>query len=62
MDKMLIQSIDKPLVFYGVYYCQAEMWDGKDVFCLARKRFFESGTRQKKRSTLKTDIGTFNYS
>ena len=62
MKYTLFQDIDKELVFYGIYNTSVDMWDGKDVICLARKRFFETGTAQKKRSTVKTENGLYNYS
>ena len=62
MNKMIFQEIDKELVYYGVYYTPVELWDGKDIICLARKRYFETGSRQKKRSTVKTESGVLNYS
>lgn len=62
MNRKIFQTIDKEPEYYGVYYTAADSWDGKDVICLARKRFFETGTKQKKRSTVKTDSGVMNYS
>lgn len=62
MKYTLFQDIDKELVFYGIYNTTVDMWDGKDIICLARKRFFETGTPQKKRSTVKTDNGLYSYS
>lgn len=62
MDEIMIQSTDKEFVYYGIYNTSVDMWDGKDVMCLARKRFFEAGTKQRKRSTIKTDVGVYNYS
>lgn len=62
MDKIMLQDTDKELLYYGVYNTSVDMWDGKDVMCLARKRFFETGIKQKKRSTIKTDVGVYSYS
>ena len=61
MEQIIFQDIKKDAVFYGVYYSALDMWNGSDVLCLGRKRFFETGASQKKRSTIKTDNGTYNY-
>ena len=62
MKYTLFQDIGKELIFYGIYNTSVDMWDGKDIICLARKRFFETGTAQKKRSTIKTENGLYSYS
>lgn len=62
MNRKIFQSIDKEPEYYGVYCTAADSYDGRDMICLVRKRYFETGTRQKKRSTVKTDAGVMNYS
>ena len=51
MDYSLIQNADKDLIYYGVYNTEAELLDGSDLLCAVRKSFFESGKRQKNRSS-----------
>ena len=46
-----MQKADKELIFYGVYNTRAELADGGDILCTVRQKFFESGKRQKNRST-----------
>ncbi len=62
MDQLMTQNIKKDLIYYGVYSTSEDMWNGSDVLCSARKRFFESGTKQKKRSSIKSENITYNYS
>lgn len=62
MERLMTHNIKKDLIYYGVYSTSDDMWNGSDVLCAARKRFFETGTKQKKRSTIKTDNVTYNYS
>ncbi len=51
MDYKLIQKADKELVYFGVYNTAVELADAGDVLCSVRQKFFESGKRQKNRST-----------
>lgn len=51
MEYTLIQKAEKDLIYYGVYNTRAELIDDGDVLCSVRKNFFESGKRQKNRST-----------
>ena len=62
MERLMAQNIKKDLIYYGVYSTSDDMWNGSDVLCAARKRFFETGVKQKKRSTIKLDSITYNYS
>ncbi len=62
MEDIIFEEIKNDMIFYGVYSTSQDMWDGSDVLCSARKRFFETDTKQKKRSTIKTDSGRYNYS
>ena len=62
MEDIIFEEIKNDMIFYGVYSTSEDMWDGSDVLCSARKRFFETDTKQKKRSTIKTDSGRYNYS
>ena len=55
MERLMAQNIKKDLIYYGVYSTSDDMWNGSDVLCAARKRFFETGVKQKKRSTIKLD-------
>lgn len=61
MNQIMTQSIQNDIIYYGVYSTSDDMWNGSDVLCAARKRFFETGENQKSRSTLKTDDATINY-
>lgn len=51
MEYTLIQKADKDLIYYGVYYTSVDLADEGDVLCAVRKKFFETGLRQKNRST-----------
>ena len=51
MDYTLIQKADKELIYFGVYNTAVELADAGDVLCSVRQKFFESGKRQKNRST-----------
>ena len=51
MDNKLIQKADAELIYFGVYNTRAELADAGDVLCSVRQKFFESGKRQKNRST-----------
>lgn len=62
MNRFMTHTISEDIIYYGVYSTSDDMWNGGDVLCAARKRFFETGTKQKKRSTIKTDSGTYSYS
>ncbi len=62
MDYVLFQDIEKNLVYYGVYSTDSEMRDGSDILCKARKKYFETGTKQRDKSTLKTPYEVFRYS
>ena len=62
MEQLMTNSIKKNMIFYGVYSTTFDMWNGSDVLCAARKRFFETGAKQRKRSTIKLDNSTYNYS
>ena len=61
MERMMTHNIKKDILYYGIYSTADDMWNGSDVLCAARKRFFETGSRQKKRSTIKTDNVTYSY-
>ena len=61
MDQLMMHSIKKDMIFYGVYSTTFDMWNGSDVLCSARKRYFETGARQKKRSSIKIDDATYSY-
>ncbi len=62
MDYVMFQKIDKNLIYYGVYDTPSESWDGSDILCSARKRFFETGKKQKNRGNLKKDAEIYHYS
>lgn len=62
MDQVMTHNINKDIIFYGVYSTTFDMWNGSDVLCSARKRFFETGEKQRKRSTVKLDDAAYNYS
>ncbi len=62
MDYVLLQNVDKNLIYYGIYSTDSEIRDGSDILCTARKKYFETGTKQRDRSTLKTPYETFRYS
>ena len=63
MERLMTQSINKELIYYGVYSTADDMWNGSDILCAARKRFFEAGMiRQKKRSAIKMDNTSYSYS
>ena len=51
MNYTLIQKADKELIYFGVYNTAVELADAGDVLCSVRQKFFESGKRQKNRST-----------
>lgn len=51
MDYKLVQKADKELIYYGIYNTELEVQDGGDILCTVRKRYFETGKRQKNRST-----------
>ncbi len=61
MDYVLLQNVDKNLIYYGVYSTDSELCDGSDILCSARKKYFETGVTQHSRSTLKTPYETFRY-
>ena len=62
MEQIMTHNINKELIIYGVYSTMYDMWNGSDVLCSARKRFFETGAAQKKRSSIKINDSTYNYS
>ena len=64
MDQLMVQDIKKDIVYYGVYSSPDDPWNGSDVLCTGRKRFFETGAKQKKRSTVRSEgmIYHYNYS
>ncbi len=63
MEQLLSQSLEKELIYYGIYSTADDMWNGSDVLCAARKRFFEAGMiKQRKRSTIKSNGISYNYS
>ena len=47
MERMMTHNIKKDILYYGIYSTADDMWNGSDVLCAARKRFFETGSRQK---------------
>lgn len=51
MEFKLIRKADKNMIYYGVYHTAAELADEGDVLCSVRKKYFETGMRQKNRST-----------
>lgn len=51
MDYTLIQKADKNMIYYGIYHTSAELADEGDILCSVRKKYFETGQRQKNRST-----------
>ena len=62
MEQFISQNIRNDIVYYGVYSASEDMWNGSDVLCAARKLFFETGVKQKKRSSIRSDGVTYNYS
>lgn len=50
MEYQLVKKADKELVYYSIYHTGLESQDGADLLCDVRKRFFETGKRQKNRS------------
>ncbi len=50
MDYSLIQNADRELIYYGIYHIMFETPDG-DILSNIRKRYFETGEKQKNRST-----------
>ena len=62
MERLMAHNIKKDLIYYGVYNTSEDMWNGSDVLCAARKRFFETGVKQKKRSAVRIDNVSYNYS
>ncbi len=62
MESIIFQNLDKNLIYYGVYGAESESWDGSDILSAVRKRFFETGAKQKGRGNLKTDTELYNYS
>ena len=51
MEYTLIRKADKNMIYYGVYHTAAELADEGDVLCSIRKKYFETGIKQKNRST-----------
>ena len=51
MELNIEQSADRSIIFYGVYDTRSELPEG-DMLCGVRRRFFESGRKQKNRSTV----------
>ena len=51
MEYSLVQKADKDMIFYGIYYTGTEIQDGSDMLCAVRKEYFESGRKQKNRSS-----------
>ena len=62
MEQLMIQNVKNDLIYYGVYSASEDMWNGSDVLCAARKLFFETGMKQKKRSSIRSDNIVYNYS
>lgn len=51
MDYKLIQKADRELIYYGIYNTVLETVDGGDILSKIRQKYFETGKRQKNRST-----------
>ncbi len=49
MDYTMVQKADKELIFYGIYETSLELQDGTDLLCNVRRKYFESGKKQKDR-------------
>ncbi len=58
MELNIEQSADRNMIFYGVYDTRSELPEG-DMLCGVRRRFFESGRKQKNRSTV--NVGGILY-
>ena len=50
MEYTLTQNADRELIYYGIYHTEMEVPDG-DLLCEVRKKYFETGKKQKNRST-----------
>ena len=64
MEQLMNRNMKNDVIYYGIYSTADDMWNGTDVLCAARKRFLETGTKQKKRSSIQSEnqIFHFNYS
>ena len=50
MEYTLMKNADRELIYYGIYHTEIEVPDG-DLLSEVRKKYFESGKKQKNRST-----------
>ncbi len=61
MDFLMMRTVEKNIIYYGVYSTDTDTWDDGDALCAARKKYFETGKKQKYRNTVKSSSGIYSF-